>query len=266
MRRYTYKEQQQLNNNDLAELGERLKFVLNNTSSQGEINQPRQQIQHQADMILGQQQTLINSPLNNGNNGFNIIPLSDQIADNYGNNLIMTQQQHNNQLQIQQNQQIQHNLQNLKLNFQGQQFQNQTGNIIDYLNQNNYLNPPLNRTSSTIENYQNQPMNLIQSALIDSGHLLLQNSERDPKDFEETNLPESIQNSENSVESREVFAITNPQIQSDYSNQEATSHTSLLTNNNSSEKSINLTETQYATAENSSNTSKEYLLGDIFTR
>ena len=253
-----------MNNNDLAELGERLKFVLNNTSNQGEINQPNRQ-QLQADMILGQPQTLMNSPLANGNNGFNIIPLSDQIADNYGNSIIMAQQQQNNQLQ---NQQIQQNLQNLNLNFQGQQFQNQSGNIIDYLNQNNYLNPPLNRTSSTIENYQNRPMNLIQSALIDSGQLLLQNSEPELNEYQEPNLPEPIQNSENTVESREVFALTNPQIQNDYTyaNQEAASHTSLLTNNNSSEKSINLTETQYATAENSSNNSKEYQLGDIFTR
>lgn len=265
-------EQQQLNNNDLAELGERLKSVLTKKKSTGELIHP-QLTNHPNDMILTQQPSLISPNLTNShNNEFSIIPLSDHLPElNSANNLIMTQQQ----AQLQ-NHQLQQNFQNFRVNFQNQQYPNNQGPLIDYLNPANYMaNQASLNCASSVENYQNRPINLLQSTLIDPSQILLQANNENRTDvaystdsnqvYPESDGVDCTDSAENASESQEILTLTNSRVQDDYQGENTehnASHTSLVENNVSSEKSFNdTTENQNTNPKKETNN-----LGDIFTR
>lgn len=297
-------EQQQLNNNDLAELGERLKSVLTKKKSTGELIHP-QLTNHPNDMILTQQPSLISPNLTNShNNEFSIIPLSDHLPElNSANNLIMTQQQ----AQLQ-NHQLQQNFQNFRVNFQSkfltnlkimilnighniflesikesiylnildQQYPNNQGPLIDYLNPANYMaNQASLNCASSVENYQNRPINLLQSTLIDPSQILLQANNENRTDvaystdsnqvYPESDGVDCTDSAENASESQEILTLTNSRVQDDYQGENTehnASHTSLVENNVSSEKSFNdTTENQNTNPKKETNN-----LGDIFTR
>jgi hypothetical protein len=82
-------EQQHFNNNDLVELGERLKSVLaKKNSAGGEYMQARGQLTNQSatDMMLRKQS-------HSAHNNEYVLPLADQVAGFSGSDLIMAQQQ-----------------------------------------------------------------------------------------------------------------------------------------------------------------------------
>lgn len=145
----------------------------------------------------------------------------------------------------------------------GQPYQNQ-GNMIDY-----YMNPQkMNRTSSTLENFPNGQMNLLQSTLIDPSQAILQNNNpyqtqqctEAPMDHPDGHGILTALNSENQIDLNQMV------------NSRETSQTSI---NNSSEKSIYLNENQYGMiepqqfvkqAELASNAPADDSLGDLFIR
>jgi len=209
-------------------------------------------------MLLSQQTSISLGP-NHSAGEFNILPLSDQMQEfNAANNFIMVQQQ---------NHQMQQNFPNFRVNFQSNfkqrthqkslfilisvlEIDSQYPNsqpMIDYLNPSSYLANPqtLNCTSSSvIESYQSQPMNLLQSTLIDpSNQMLLQSNTNQfgPTSGSETNSTEAVQENDDMTVKQETV-------------------TSTFTNNNSSEKSLN-----FSMEQNRGNLGKDYL-GDIFSR
>ena len=136
------------------------------------------------------------------------------------------------------------------------------------------MNPQLNRTSSTIDNFpvNNRQINLLQSTLIDPSQLL-QNlpSQQNNVTTSSDTLKEIDANNSDNSDSQEILTLTNSQNQIDL-NLVNTDNTSLVAEGNSSERSLNLSQSQLTTIENqnASNgqpiTVKNFQLGDIFER
>jgi len=137
------------------------------------------------------------------------------------------------------------------------------------MNSSNYLQTLDSTGISAIEGFQSQPVNLLQSTLIDpSNKILLQSNANQLGNAysSETNFIETPHENDDITIRQEIMTLTNPKASDDLNmvnNVEGNvSHASLFTNNNSSEKSLSLSLEQN---QNCLSSSKDYL-GHIFSR